>query len=359
MRIVQVIDSLAIGGAEKMAVNYCNELAKLNSIQFSGLVVTRERGDLETSIVSLENCIFLNKKNILDFLAYFKFLKFLKKNNITHIQAHSTSIYTAMIAKLFFWKIKIIWHDHYGMSDYLEKRNHKILKYLSFFFFMIISVNDNLKKWSLENLNCKNVHYIPNFFLLENTQKVTKLFGVDGKRILCLANLRIQKNHFLLLKSAIILKETHPDWTFHLVGKDFNDSYSNELKKNIKKNKLSSNVYLYDSVKDINYILEQVEIGVLTSNSEGLPLAILEYGFTLTPIIATNVGQIPELIQDGLNGFLINVNDQMKLTEKLKILIESENMRKEFSNKMYKLVKDKYSKEIILNNFTNLIFNTK
>ena len=48
MRIIQIIDSLDIGGAEKMAVNYANSLAK--NIEFSGLIATRKEGELITKI---------------------------------------------------------------------------------------------------------------------------------------------------------------------------------------------------------------------------------------------------------------------------------------------------------------------
>ena len=60
----------------------------------------------------------------------------------------------------------------------------------------------------------------------------TILQGIQGKRIVSLANLRVQKNHFLLLEVAKKVKLSHPEWTFHLVGKDFEDDYSKEIKTN-------------------------------------------------------------------------------------------------------------------------------
>ena len=60
MRIVQLIDSLEAGGAERMAVNYANVLAE--QIEFSGLAATRKEGALLDQINSNVSYLFLNKK---------------------------------------------------------------------------------------------------------------------------------------------------------------------------------------------------------------------------------------------------------------------------------------------------------
>ena len=117
MRIVQIIDSLDIGGAEKMAINYANSL--VNTIEFSGLVSTRKEGLLKNQINSNVAYLFLNKKNAIDFIAIFKLRKFCKVNKVTHLQAHSSSFFTAFLVKITLLDIKIIWHDHNGLSEFI------------------------------------------------------------------------------------------------------------------------------------------------------------------------------------------------------------------------------------------------
>ena len=70
MRVVQIIDSLEIGGAERMAVNYANVLAE--KISFSGLITTRKEGQLKSQIDSKVSCLFLRKKKTIDFKAIFR-----------------------------------------------------------------------------------------------------------------------------------------------------------------------------------------------------------------------------------------------------------------------------------------------
>ncbi len=64
MRILQIIDSLEIGGAEKMAVNYANALT--DKVEFSGLVATRKEGNLKSHINQKVNYLFLNRKKFFD-----------------------------------------------------------------------------------------------------------------------------------------------------------------------------------------------------------------------------------------------------------------------------------------------------
>ena len=78
MRIIQIIDSLDIGGAEKMAVNYANSLAQ--KTEFSGLVATRKEGSLKAQIAPDVNYFFLNRKSKIDFGATMRLKKFCKSN---------------------------------------------------------------------------------------------------------------------------------------------------------------------------------------------------------------------------------------------------------------------------------------
>ncbi|NBU81997.1 MAG: alpha-1,4-N-acetylgalactosamine transferase, partial [Flavobacteriaceae bacterium] len=112
MRIVQIIDSLKIGGAEKMAVNYANAL--LNKIEFSGLVATRLEGNLKSELDEKVSYLFLNRKKIIDFGAFFRLRKYCKENKIDFIQAHGTSYFIAILVKLVYPKVKIVWHEHFG-----------------------------------------------------------------------------------------------------------------------------------------------------------------------------------------------------------------------------------------------------
>ncbi|WP_426483890.1 glycosyltransferase [Flavobacterium sp. 2] len=347
MRIVQLIDSLEAGGAERMAVNYANALSK--EIEFSGLITTRKEGLLINQIDEKVTYLFLNKKKKIDLKAVFAVRSYIKKNAVDVIHAHSSSFFLAVLVKCIFPKIKIVWHDHYGISQNLVERKNIGLKIGSFFFEGSIAVNSALKNWAESYLKIKNVVYFPNFIDdIINSQKEFVLKGKDNKRIICVANLRPQKNHELLIKTAHLIKEKYPDWTFHFFGKDFQDSHSEKIKNLINELKLENSVFLYGTVDNVASVLKQCEIAVLPSLSEGLPLAILEYGLHKKAVVATNVGQISEIINSAKEGFLVDSNNLSQFEESLLRLIENEDERFQMGQALHDVVESRYSQKSII-----------
>lgn len=358
MRILQIIDSLEAGGAERMAVNYANALA--DAVDFSGLVVTRKEGPLLNQVSNKVSYLYLNKKGTIDLKALSTLRKFVIENKVEIIHAHSTSFFLAFLLKLSCSSIKLIWHDHYGDSEFLSKRPSLALQMILPFFNGIIAVNQNLKLWAEQKMHFKNVVYLPNFPSLENNVLGnTVLKGIQGKRIVSLANLRVQKNHFLLLEVAKKVQLSHPEWTFHLVGKDFGDDYSRQIKNLILEFNLENNVFIYGSKEDVQNILEQSTIAILTSQSEGLPVALLEYGWNAKPIVVTNVGEIPLLIQDGINGFMVGAGSIQSFYESLVELMENETLQNDFGKALQKTVNNDYSEKNVIDKYLGWLENSR
>lgn len=350
MRIVQIIDSLEAGGAERMAVNYANALAK--KIEFSALVTTRKEGVLKSQIYAEVPYLFLGKKKRIDVKAVFRLRKFIKNNKVDIVHAHSSSFFIAVLVKLTFPKVKIIWHDHYGISQDLTFRKSLGLKYGSVFFKGSIAVNSSLKKWAESYLLCSKVVYFPNFIsnIFQLNDKI-ELKGIEGKRIICVANLRPQKNHKLLIEVAGVMKKKFPDWTFHLFGKDFEDDYSRGIKRHIKKLKLEENIFFYGTIQNISSVLKQCDIAVLTSLSEGLPLAVLEYGLHQMPVVSTNVGEISKIITSDREGFLVESNNVDQFTNALIKFIENKSHRNVVGQRLKNKIKLSFSEESITNEY--------
>ena len=354
IRIVQLIDSLEPGGAERMAVNYANALAE--RIAFSGLIATRAEGDLKAVISKKVDYLFLNKKSNVDFKAFFRFRNYCKKERINCIHAHSSSFLWAVLIKFTLPKIKIIWHDHYGNSEFLEKRPKFLLKLMSFSFLMIIAVNEKLKDWSVRELYCKKVISLNNFSeIVQNDAVQSVLRGRDGKRILCLSNLRPQKNHLLIIEIANLVKKSYPDWSFHLVGKDFNDAYSISIKEEIMRLDLGQQVYLYGAQNEVATLIQQAAFGLLTSFSEGLPVSLLEMGMLGKTVVASQVGDVGKVIINSETGFLIsdfNKNDFYRAIEEL---INDTEVRNTLGNALKSHVAQHFSKEVIVGSYLKTI----
>ncbi|MEP3837189.1 MAG: glycosyltransferase [Algibacter sp.] len=341
MRVLQLIDSLEAGGAERVAVNIANGLWVNNQSSF--LCATRKEGFLKESLLPEVGYFFLNKKKVIDLKAIKRLKLIIRKYDIQIIHAHSTSFFLATIVKLTNSNVSVVWHDHYGDSEFLENRKFKVLKRCSKYFSHIFCVNKKLKTWAEDNLNFKKISYLPNFASISEIKGDTILKGIDGKRIVCLANLRQQKDHTTLLLAFKSVLKLYPEWTLHCVGKDFNDNYSEDIKKSIIKLGLNKAVYLYGSKPDVYNVLNQSQLGVLSSKSEGLPLALLEYGFAGLPVVSTKVGECKTVISHNYNGLLIEPESPLELTKALVYCIENEKVVSTFAKRFNKHIIDNYS----------------
>ncbi|WP_299130555.1 glycosyltransferase family 4 protein [uncultured Winogradskyella sp.] len=353
IKVIQIIDALEAGGAERLAVNYANGLAKLGIA--SHLCTTRAEGSLVNTIDKDVGYLFLKKTAKLDGVAILKLRRYIKQHQIDIIHAHSSSFFISTIVKIVVPSVKIIWHDHYGKSETVAKRPKRVLRFCSRFFSYIFSVNTTLKLWSKDNLHCNNVEFIRNFpVLVTNKSEVTKLKGYKGKRILCLANLRSQKDHLLLLEAFKLVHQKFPEWSLHCVGKDFKDAYSHRYFQKIDDLGLSKHVYFYDSRNDILNIMQQCQIGVLSSKSEGLPLALLEYGFAKLPVIVTNVGSCGDVINNENLGQLIASGDVENFAKAILRYIKDDDYRLSCAKHFNKRVEDVYSETSILNDVVEI-----
>ena len=113
-----------------------------------------------------------------------------------------------------------------------------------------------------------------------------------------------------------------------------------EIKKKVSKLNLEDFVIFTGKISPVemyNYY-QAADIFVLPSYTEGLPISVLEAMACGLPIVTTNVGGIPEVIEDGLNGFIINSKDENELREKLKILIKNKGLREKFGNKSIEII---------------------
>lgn len=334
-----------------MAVNIANALSE-KGIQ-SHLCTTRQEGDLKVKLTSGVGYLFLNKKYTLDFTALLKLHQYIVKNKIDIIHAHATSYFMAFIIKLMLPKVSIVWHDHYGDSENLKERKKIPLALVSKSFKTVISVNNILHQWAKQNLHTKHYKYLANFASFGSmNSKTTQLLGLNEKRIVCLANLRPQKDHLNLLKTFKIVHNKHADWTLHLVGMDFKDIYADEIKSYINACNLNACVFLYGSCADIQHILEQATIGVLTSKSEGLPVALLEYGLAKLPVVVTDVGECGIVVKNLESGMTVPPNNANKLSEALLFLIENEKQRNEFGGNLFRNVRTNYSRNTFINQLT-------
>src|SRR5262249_52984601 len=144
---------------------------------------------------------------------------------------------------------------------------------------------------------------------LPASEVVPPLPGEPGMRVVCVANLRPPKNHPALLRAFALVRQTFPNATLLLVGATSDASYLQVVRNLIDEHRLGDRVAIMGYRKDVSAIVRQCDVGVLASDVEGFPLALLEYGLAGLPVVASAVGQCPEILDGGKAGLLTRPND--------------------------------------------------
>jgi glycosyltransferase involved in cell wall biosynthesis len=158
----------------------------------------------------------------------------------------------------------------------------------------------------------------------------------------------------ITINSAKIVLNKYPNCKFLLVGENSSRDaeYMNELKQMVKG--YEDRIIFTGFRKDISEICAASDINLLISTDEGFGRVILEAGAMGVPTIGTNIGGIPEVIEDNKTGLLIPSEDSNKLTEAIIKLIENPSLRKKLGENAKERVKNKFSVEIHTRQIQNL-----
>lgn len=141
-------------------------------------------------------------------------------------------------------------------------------------------------------------------------------------KLVMVARFSPQKDHSVLLKALAEVKER--PWTMELIG---DGPLLPQVQALAAELGLGERVRFLGRRLDVDVLLAQAQIFVLTSNWEGLPLSILEAMRAGLPVIASNVGGVPEAVEEGVNGFLVPRGDVLTLSERLAGLMENPDLR--------------------------------
>lgn len=140
-----------------------------------------------------------------------------------------------------------------------------------------------------------------------------------------------RKNHIVLLRAlAILRKENVNNFTLALTGIPEDLEYYRQIINIIRKYELGNNVKFLGRISQ-NQIIDlysQASIVTLTSLEESFSLAVAEAMATGTPVVASPVGIVPEAIESGKNGFIINPVDPKDIAQKIRLLLEDDNLRR-------------------------------
>jgi colanic acid/amylovoran biosynthesis glycosyltransferase len=145
--------------------------------------------------------------------------------------------------------------------------------------------------------------------------------------IVCVARHVPVKNLGLLLKCCALLKGRGIDFRCVLIG---DGPLRNDLEEQRSHYSLERNVDLRGAANHTEVLRwwQRADIGVLTSDNEGMPVSLMEAAACGVPVVATRVGGVPELVLEGVTGLLSPAADANAFAEALQLLLQNPEMRR-------------------------------
>ncbi len=209
---------------------------------------------------------------------------------------------------------------------------------------LIVTLNDRNQIFFKETLHAKN-----NVVSITNPidpKLLTSNYNYDknAKKIISVGRISPQKNYKKLIEVANIVCHKHPNWKWDIYG---DGPEKKEIEDLIEYNKLNDFISLKGSVTDIYDRYHLYSFLVMTSKYECYPMVLLEAMANKLPMISFDITGSDNIIENNINGYLVDCFDAEKMASRICELIDSEELRIEFSIGNKDLLK-KHSIETII-----------
>jgi glycosyltransferase involved in cell wall biosynthesis len=199
----------------------------------------------------------------------------------------------------------------------------------------VTAISSDIKKRVLKlGAPHDRIHIIPNGVIVDDFKPFSIFYkkkSYDNSYVLYLGGLKKIKGIDILLRAFAIIKKDCPDLKLKIAGAGKEMDNLKELSNELG---ISTNVDFLGMVRGDEKIrlLQNALFLVLSSRSEGLPVVILEAFASGIPVIASRVGGIPDIVNDGVNGFLVSPEDIKELAEKMAVLLDKASLRGQFGS---------------------------
>lgn len=198
------------------------------------------------------------------------------------------------------------------------------------------------------------IQVIHNFFEpgtpTRSRQEVRRELGIgDEVMILHSSNLRPAKRIDLLLETIARIRPRESFKLVILAGGSFTPFVDD-----VHRLELEDRIVVRENILEIEDYLQAADLGLITSENESFCLSILEAMFFGCPSVATNVGGIPEVVQDGVTGSLVPFGDADQLARAVEKLIQNVTLREELVRNAKSQAKEKFSADVIIPRYEKL-----
>lgn len=338
IRVMHGISSWAMGGTEKMLTHLIPHTDKTRFIsclmcfnspspvseewKAAGIEVHHLNMDRRVSIIGIIRCIKLLKQWKPDILMVYG----LRAN---------------LMARLAAWycRIPVFITGQRGIEDWKGRLEVFLERVTSVFVDLYIGNSQACCNMlaKREKISSHKLHTIPNGINLKSldnlNERIKELRGKfaipsDALIVGTVGRLQPVKGHHDFLSAAQIVLRRYPKAYFVLVGEDFRNGQLQDMARQLK---IRDRVCFAGYSKEVAVWLNLFDIFVLPSLSEGMPVAAIEAMYMRKPVIATNVGGTPEVVQEGQTGLLVPPSNPQAMAQSIITLIENPAIRQKLA----------------------------
>ena len=260
---------------------------------------------------------------------------------------HTRVIYTAHGLHFFKGAPLKNWIIFYPVEKYLSKYTDTLI--------LINQEDYDLCKRKFKK--CKDIQFVPGVGIDEEKFNFTM---IEEEKIELRESLGLKKDDFVMIYPAEISKRKRQEWLISSISyllkehKDIHlllpgqDSLNGKCQNLVKQSNLEDQIHFLGYRKDIPKLLKISDLAISSASQEGLPVNIMEAMYVGLPIVATNCRGNRDLVKDGINGYLVAINDEKNFEESVnKIYLLNQNSNK-FGSESNKMIRSYLLKKIIL-----------
>jgi len=272
--------------------------------------------------------------------------------DIVHI--HIATTQSARRKAIFFRLAKLlhkktIFHFHPSNEKFLfEPNNQKLYAKLFSQADLVLVLSEQWKRWLKQALGLTERIMV----LYNPCPKVKRREDMREKSILFAGTIIPRKGYETLIRAFSLIAEKHPTWRISFAG----NGEIAKAKALAKENQIERQVeflgWVSGEAKESAF--QKASIYCLASDGEGFPMGVLDAWAYGIPCVVTPVGGIPDIVENGRNGLIFPVGDYNKLSCKLEMLINDENLRKDIVANADKYVNNEFNAEKISERLCNI-----
>ncbi|AKD03126.1 glycosyltransferase [Pontibacter korlensis] len=197
----------------------------------------------------------------------------------------------------------------------------------------VICVSDKIKEVVSQSLErpelCVTVHSGIDLSRFANSTKTGKLhrefnFPPSTPLIGNISAIAPHKDYYTFVDTAELLLKQHPQAKFFIIG---DGPLRQEIEAYVQQKNMQQHIIFTGFRKDVPEIMPELDVMLVTSETEGLGTTILDAFACKVPVVATRAGGIPEIVRDGETGFLAPVKSPAILAEKVHQVLTNESLR--------------------------------